>query len=62
MGTCESSSLIIGNEINVHRLHPNVWTVSFGPVDGDPSQRRSYRNPIAAARAMISREHNAEDD
>ena len=65
METCEDGLQIDGDlssGIIVNRRQPDVWTVSFRPIDGDPSRRRRYRNPVAAARAVISREHNAQGE
>jgi hypothetical protein len=63
METCEDGLQIDGdlsNGIIVNRRQPDVWTVSFRPIGDDPSRRRRYRNPVAAARAVIRHEHNAE--
>ncbi len=65
METCEDGLQIDGDlssGIIVNRRRPDVWTVSFRPVGSDPGRRRRYRNPMAAARAVISREHNAEGE
>ena len=50
-----------GAQTHVNHRKPQTWTVSFrNPAAGQPADTGHYRNPLAAARAVIDRKHNEE--